>query len=171
MSKKTSIIFALFVIGLGVLNHFIYSWFPYPFVGLFAPVNESIFEHLKLVFYPFLLSCIIRYFIVEDDYYFLKSALSSIVGILTIPLLYYLINIFVTPPAFINILIFLIACVLQELTFYKLMNDKTLNVPVRNSAGIIVIVTIILAFSVFTFNPPKMELFKDPETNSYGINS
>jgi len=51
------------------------------------------------------------------------------------------------------------------------MNDKTLNVPVRNSAGIIVIITIILAFSVFTFNPPKMELFKDPETNSYGINS
>ena len=41
---------------LGVLLHFLYSWFPHPLVALFSPVRESIWEHLKIVFFPLLLS-------------------------------------------------------------------------------------------------------------------
>lgn len=169
MNKKTSIFSLLFVVGLGTLNHFIYDWFPYPIVGIFVPVNESIFEHLKLTFYPFLLSTIIRYFFLSDKDYFIKVALSSVVGIIIVPCLFYLIKIFTTPPAIINILIFIVACALQEYTFYRLMNDILENNPIRNPEGFIVIVTLILAFTVFTFIPPKLELFLDPETKTYGI--
>lgn len=34
------------------LQHFLYEWFPCNFTATFAPVNESVWEHLKLVFYP-----------------------------------------------------------------------------------------------------------------------
>lgn len=34
--------------------HFLYDLFPYPLVSAFAPVGESLFQHLKIVFYPFL---------------------------------------------------------------------------------------------------------------------
>lgn len=37
----------------GVLLHFLYDWLPLPVIGLFAPVNESVWEHLKLLFWPF----------------------------------------------------------------------------------------------------------------------
>lgn len=169
MSKKISILSLVFVLILGTLNHFMYDWFSFTIVGLFTPVNESIFEHLKLTFYPFLLTCIVRYFFLNDKDYFLKVALASVAGILTIPTLYYLINIFITPPAFVNIIIFIIACTLQEYTFYNLMNDIFINYPIGNTEGFIVLVTFFLAFSVFTFIPPRFDLFLDPVTKTYGI--
>lgn len=42
--------------GLGVLLHFLYDWFPYSLIALISPVRESIWEHLKILFYPLLLS-------------------------------------------------------------------------------------------------------------------
>ena len=41
--------------ALGMVWHFFYSWFPVPLVGLLAPVNESVWEHLKLLYFPVLL--------------------------------------------------------------------------------------------------------------------
>lgn len=42
--------------GLGALCHFTYEWSGNNFiVGLFTPVNESVWEHLKLVWLPMLL--------------------------------------------------------------------------------------------------------------------
>ena len=38
----------------GALLHFAYDVLPVPLVGLFAPVNESVWEHLKLLFWPML---------------------------------------------------------------------------------------------------------------------
>ncbi len=38
----------------GAALHFAYLWCPTPVVGLFAPVNESVWEHLKLLYWPFL---------------------------------------------------------------------------------------------------------------------
>ena len=34
--------------------HFLYVWLPLPLVALFAPVSESVWEHLKLLYWPFL---------------------------------------------------------------------------------------------------------------------
>lgn len=41
---------------LGTAAHFFYDWLPFPLVGLFAPINESVWEHLKLLFWPTILS-------------------------------------------------------------------------------------------------------------------
>lgn len=41
--------------ALAALFHFIYEWLPFPILGIFFPVNESVWEHLKLCFYPILL--------------------------------------------------------------------------------------------------------------------
>jgi hypothetical protein len=41
----------------GTAWHFLYTWLPNPLVGLIAPINESVWEHLKLLFWPFLLAC------------------------------------------------------------------------------------------------------------------
>jgi hypothetical protein len=169
MKKSISIISSLFVIGIGTLNHFMYDWFPFPLVGIFTPVNESIFEHLKLVFYPFLITIIIRFFFINKKDYFVKAAVSSIAGIITIPILYYLIKLFVNPTAIVNIIIFILACLIQEFCFYKLINKESTDYYIKNPEGVIVILSISLAFSVLTFNPPKIELFLDPSTKTYGI--
>lgn len=44
----------IFISILGVLLHFTYEWSgDNPAVGLFSAVNESTWEHLKLIFFPY----------------------------------------------------------------------------------------------------------------------
>ena len=53
MKKRFVLAFVLTaLIGTGL--HFAYVLCPVAFVGLFAPVNESVWEHLKLLYWPFL---------------------------------------------------------------------------------------------------------------------
>ena len=42
---------------LGIGLHALYTWRPIPLLGLFSPVNESVWEHLKLLYWPFLAVC------------------------------------------------------------------------------------------------------------------
>ena len=44
---------------LGFLLHFLYDWLPNPVTALFSPVRESLWEHVKLVFWPLLLAGIL----------------------------------------------------------------------------------------------------------------
>lgn len=51
--KCCTIIGIIFVLVLGTIFHFLYEWTENNFVvGLFAPINESVWEHMKLVFFP-----------------------------------------------------------------------------------------------------------------------
>lgn len=53
LSKQLLIIFALTTV-LGACMHFLYSIFPNPVTALISPVNESLWEHLKILFWPYL---------------------------------------------------------------------------------------------------------------------
>ena len=54
---KKYVVIGFFVVGiLGTLFHFVYDWSGKMwFVGLFVPVNESTWEHMKLLFVPMLI--------------------------------------------------------------------------------------------------------------------
>lgn len=41
----------LVVLLMSALQHFLHEWIPCPFVALWAPVSESVWEHTKLVYY------------------------------------------------------------------------------------------------------------------------
>ena len=65
--KKTILTFQIlstvFTIILGTILHYTYKWSnKNPLVGTFSAVNESTWEHLKLLYFPMLLSIIIGYF-------------------------------------------------------------------------------------------------------------
>ena len=55
--KRLCCVGALMTALLGTGLHFLYTWQPIALFGLFAPVNESVWEHLKLLVWPFLLVC------------------------------------------------------------------------------------------------------------------
>lgn len=44
------------------VKHFTFNWSNNILVGIFSPVNESIWEHLKLLFFPMLITVIFVYF-------------------------------------------------------------------------------------------------------------
>lgn len=53
-STKKLLFTYLAAAGLGVLLHFLYSWLPNPALALISPVRESVWEHVKLLYFPML---------------------------------------------------------------------------------------------------------------------
>ena len=86
------IISTIFIIFLGFLFHFIYEWSNNNvLVSFFSPVNESIWEHLKLLFFPTLVTIIIGTFIFKNDYknYLCNKTWGLIIGMFFIVVFFY----------------------------------------------------------------------------------
>ena len=90
--KRYTILGILFVIITGTLSHFLYDWSGNNrIVGFFTPINESVWEHMKLLFFPMLLYSLFVIVKFQKKYPCIISALcfGILTGTLLIPLLYY----------------------------------------------------------------------------------
>lgn len=60
MKKHTlqTILAFLLAAVLGFALHYLYGWLPNPVTALLSPVRESLWEHLKILFYPLLLAAL-----------------------------------------------------------------------------------------------------------------
>ena len=172
------IIWCIFTILLGVFFHFIYDLLNRPFlIGLFFPVNESIWEHLKLVILPFTIFGIIYSFITRKKQLSLNNfwyylSISIIISMVIIPTLHYTYrSIFKTVPDFVNIIIYILSIIISFYYIYTNMKKEYIHVSSKNKnpTGILIIISLFLLFIVFTIYPPKLELFRDPITNTFGI--
>lgn len=126
--KKITGLGILWTIVLGTLSHFFYQWsHENILIGLFSPVNESVWEHLKLLFFPAL-----TYMFIEQKAMgkampglFGKNLLGIFAGLLVMPLLFYGYTAFSGKSILlVDIGIF---CVCVSLTFllpYKLRNRQ-----------------------------------------------
>lgn len=170
---KTQIIIIVICLILGTLLHFTYDWSgENSFVGTFSAVNESVWEHLKLLFYPMLILGIIEYFFVKDiaNNYIEAKTIGIFVAISLVVISFFTytgilgVNFFI-----LDILIFIVSIILGELVAYKLMKrENESNIKTKILAGIILIF-LLLSFIICTFNPPEVNLFRDPTTGTYGI--
>ena len=77
--RNFQIISVIFVWIVGTLLHFTHDWFPNSTIfTIISAVNESTWEHLKLVFFPMLFMTVIGYFYNKDVKNFLYAKLVSI---------------------------------------------------------------------------------------------
>lgn len=168
--KIFQIVSAIFVAILGTILHFTYGWSNNNvFVSLFSAVNESTWEHLKLLFFPMLITIIIGYFYIGKD--FPNFICAKTIGILsaissTIILFYTYTGILGYNLATLNIILFYISVIIGEFIAYKLMLS---NFICNKKIAILILLLLLFSFIFFTFNPPKIGLFLDPITNTYGI--
>lgn len=161
----------IFTFILGTILHFTYEWSgENRIVALFSAINESTWEHLKLLFFPMLLTTIIGLF------YFKKSVpnflCSKTIGILvaiclTVTFFYTYTGILGKNFAIIDISSFFIATILGELVSYVLIVNKY---RCNNIVAVGILILLLISFFVFTYYTPKIGLFKDPITGKYGIN-
>ena len=170
---KAQIIVILTSLILGTLLHFTYDWSgKNVIVASFSAINESTWEHLKLVFYPMLLSTIIEYFFIKNraNNYLEAKIIGIFVAISFIVISFYTYTgILGTNFFLMDILIFAISIILGEYTSYKLMKrEDESNIKTKILATIIMLF-LLVSFIVFTYNPPKVNLFRDPITGNYGI--
>lgn len=167
---KRTVVGFIFVSIAGSLFHFIFQWSGYNrLAGIFFPVNESVWEHLKLIYLPFLIWTIIEYYILKKDKSNIFSkAIGTLCGMATIVIFYYTYtgtsgkNI-----EFLNIFSFFVgAAVAFAVDYLMIKSEKLKN---NSTAGIIIFIITGAIFVVFTFAPPLIPLFRDPQSLTYGL--
>lgn len=165
------IISFIIVCTIGTLLHFTFEWSGNNvMIAWFSSTNESTFEHLKLVFYPMLIMTIIGYFYIGKylKNYLCAKTLGIFYAISFIVIFFYTYTGIIGKNfAFLDIGSFFFAVLIGEYTAFKKMFSFDNNC--KKSVSIIALIILLICFILFTYFPPKINLFKDPVNNEYGI--
>ncbi|MBO4941614.1 MAG: hypothetical protein J6D15_05385 [Clostridia bacterium] len=162
----------VFTSVLGVLLHFLFDWTGGSVsVAPFSAVNESIWEHLKLLFFPMFVFAFIENQYIGKGYknFWCIKLIGIVFGVLLTLILYYVINgAFGKTPDWVNIVIFFVSTLSGYLLETQLFGKNSIKCESPKTAlGILWLIA--LTFVIFTFVPPRIPLFFDPTTGGYGF--
>ena len=162
--------FAVTSLG-GTVLHFLYDWLGKPaWIAPFSGVNESTWEHMKLLFWPMLIFAVFEsLFHRNDGEFWCVKRRGIALGLVLIPVLFYTYNgVIGKSPDFVNIAIFFVSAAAAY--FYEAKLFKNTNR--RYACSGYAFLTLLLLgglFAFFTFNTPNIGIFRDPLTGGYGI--
>ena len=162
----------VFIVIIGSMLHFTFELSGHqPAVGVFSAINESVWEHMKLGFWPALVWAIVEYGSIKkstNNFFFAKTIGIYLIPIV-IPILFYSYTAVIGESVLvIDILTFVVAVIFGQLVSYKLLTYRRLPY-ILNKISLVALVLLAMAFVLFTFYPPHLPLFKDPVTGEYGI--
>ena len=155
----------------GTLLHFLYDRTNESLlVAPFSAVNESTWEHMKLFYFPWLISALIcRLFSDESENFWCVKLVGLLSGLTLIPVLFYTYNGAIgKSPDWLNISIFFVTAAAVFLFETRLFEKEKLRCK-RPWIAFAAILFIGVLFFGFTFFPPKLPIFQDPLTYTYGL--
>ena len=155
----------------GTVLHFLYGMLGKAvWIAPFSGVNESTWEHMKLLFWPMLIYAAVQRLLFRDSKGFWCIKLRGILmGLTLIPVIFYTYNgVIGKSPDFINIAIFFVSAAVSYIYETRLFNKDAFRCKQQRSAFIALCV-IAASFVLFTFITPNLGIFKDPLTGTYGI--
>ena len=162
--------FAVTSLG-GTLLHFLYDWTGgAAFVAPFSGVNESTWEHMKLLFWPMLVFAVVQSFFFKErtDFWCVKLR-GILLGLSLIPILFYTYNGAVgKSPDWLNIAIFFVSAAVAYIYETRLFNENKI-ICKNPKLAVSMLSLIAVLFVIFTFFPLEIGIFKDPVTGSFGI--
>ncbi len=162
--KNYTIIGIIFVLITGTLAHFLYDWSgKNNIIELFTPVNESVWEHMKLLFFPMFLYSLIMIFKFKESHPCIVSSLcfGILIGTLLIPVFFYTYTYILGKNIFIlDIGTFILSVIIAFLISYKFSQSCILK-PYTFLLCILVGI-VFICFTVFTIYPLDIMIFKEP---------
>ena len=160
------------ITGVGAVMHFAFDWSGgLRAVGVFAAVNESVWEHLKMTYWPSLLYAALEYPRLKNltgNFVFAKTAGIYIMPAAIITLFYGYTAVTGGDNLAADITIFVVAIALGQLTSYKIMTLPQMP-RWRYILAIVGMVALGVIYAVFTFYPPPAPIFREAATGVYGI--
>ena len=155
----------------GTILHFLYDWLDGAvWIAPFSGVNESTWEHMKLLYWPLILFALVQfpYFKGKTCYWWIKL-LETLTGLILIPILFYTYNgVFGKSPDWVNVAIFYVTTAAVFLLEWWLLKRESMLCK-WSWFPFAIICLIGILFVIFTFSPPHIPLFKDPVSGNYGI--
>ena len=169
---KWELVGFFFIMIMGTLLHFCFEWSgSFAPLALFCAVNESVWEHLKLGFWPCFFFALLEYACWGNkaNNFLTAKALSLYIIPITITALFYTYTaILGTHVLAIDILIFAISILLAQFISFRVLTSEK-DYSKFNTTALVLAAILTLAFSLFTYFPPKLEVFLDPRTGKAGI--
>ncbi len=162
MNKK-NIFMIIFLFLLSFLWHFMYDWFPCVLTSIFFPVNESIWEHMKIIFYVLLIGSILEK---KNNNYYLCLMVKPLVGVLFYLILFIPLYLIFGESMILSLSLMLFTYIIMELLGIKISKQEELNIKVL---PIIIVILCITLFSMLTYYPLHNFLFFDSVKLGYGI--
>ncbi|MEC9375151.1 MAG: DUF6512 family protein [Pseudomonadota bacterium] len=174
------IICILWIAIAGSFLHFLFELTNYlKSIAVFAAVNESIWEHSKMYFWPGLLFALAQYSYTKNYHknYWFGKAVALFTTPITIVLFYQSYMLYAkysetNPSLSIMLAIMFLGISSGQLASYKILTSAVYpkNLSLLALPGI---ATLVIIFSVFTYYPPKIFLFENfacyKYTGEYGI--
>ena len=155
----------------GTLLHFLYDFTDGAvWIAPFSGVNESTWEHMKLLFWPMFIFAIFQsFFFWSYENFWCVKLRGTLVGLMLIPTLFYTYNgVIGKSPDWINISIFFISALVAYIYETRLFNSGKASCKYPKLAlGMLAVIA--LLFVVFTFRTPEIGIFRDPISGTYGI--
>lgn len=166
------IIGIIFIGIVGSFFHFLFQLTAYNIIiGAFSAVNESVWEHLKLAFFPLIIFSLIEYQFVKEhtnNFIVAKTIAGYLMPLIIVIIFYSYTALLGTNLLVFDILSFFIAINIGQLVSYKVL----LSSQYPKSFIIISWIAIILLafmFMFFTYYPPHLLIFQDSTNGQYGI--
>lgn len=162
----------VFTAVLGTFLHFFFdltggSWG----AGLVSAVNESIWEHTKLLFYPMLLFALGEYrcWGRETESFWCVKLIGALTGLLLIPVLFYTYTgaLGVWADWFNVTIFFLVAGAVYWLETKLLQQGFACKMDPRLAFALLCLLAGV--YILFTFAPPRVPLFQDPLSGTFGF--
>ena len=166
MTLKRNLIAFLVISILGTIGHFLYEWTgDNQIIGFFFPINESTWEHLKLLFFPTVFYSFVEYFTFKEKpkNYISAVIISVMYGMIAIIVLFYTQKgILGYSIDFINILIYYISVAMMLSKKQRILNREKFSLNIAQWIFAIIGFIIALLFIFFTKNPPSLGIFAPP---------
>lgn len=163
----------LFVCVLGTLLHFVYDWSGgNALVGAFSAVNESTWEHMKLLVFPMVLFSAVQFAVTGQNYpnFMAVRAVSVLAGALLIPVLFYTYTgILGRGVTWANIAIYYVSVLAAFVLDYCLRRQGVLLGPWKQLLGLTLLWLLAFVFIWCTWQPVELPLWQDPVTGEYGL--
>ena len=169
--KKIKIFNVFFLFFLSFVWHFMYKILPSNIFAIIFPVNESIWEHMKIIYYCLIISSILEYFLykrykLEVNNFYISMMIKSLLGVFVYLIIFVPIYKLVGESMIISIGLMLAIYILMEFISYKIFNSEEYNIKVL---PIIILVLASILFTLLTFFPLHNFLFFDYISFGYGI--
>lgn len=170
--KRLKVVSVLGMFILCFLTHFLYNWFPNALFSIFFPVNESIWEHMKMMTSSILIWSVLEYFLfkkfrINHNNFALSVFLEVILSIVIFLITYLPIYHFTGSVFILNLIVLFISLYFVNVISYYILNLRPLHKEILGIAGIILVYIIM---GILTYNPPFNYIFYDTVENKYGIN-
>ena len=163
---------ALFTAALGTLLHFTYDWSGgWSVAAAFSAVNESTWEHMKLLFFPMFLFSVVQLCSLGRNYpnFLAVRGVSTLVGTVLIPVLFYTYTgVMGGHVIWADVAVFCLSVLVAFALDFRLLRRGRFTSLWQQLLGLLILWGLAFLFVYCTFHPPKLGLWQDPVTLGYG---